>query len=73
VTGDNAINPVDVVFMVQYAYLSNDIRVQPPNCPRDAGDVNCDGNVNPVDVVFYVQYAYLSNDMFCPDPCTTLP
>jgi hypothetical protein len=69
VTSDGAVNPVDVVYMVQYAYLSNDIRVQPPNCPREAGDVNCDDAVNPVDVVFYVQYAYLSNDMFCPDPC----
>jgi len=70
VNGDEAINPVDVVVMVQYVYLSNDIRVQPLYCPRDAGDVNCDGAINPVDVVFYVQYVYLTNNMFCPDPCS---
>ena len=69
VNDDGAINPVDVVYMVQYAYLSNDMRVQPPNCQYEAGDVNCDGAINPVDVVFYVQYTYLSNDMFCADPC----
>jgi len=69
VNGDGAINPVDVVFIVNFVYLSNNMIVQPPNCPRDAGDVNCDGNRNPVDVVFYVNYVYLSNDMFCADPC----
>jgi len=69
VNNDGNINPVDVVFMINYVYLTNDMRVQPPNCPNEAGDVNCDGGVNPVDVVFYVNYVYLSNDMFCADPC----
>ncbi|MBU0959386.1 MAG: hypothetical protein KKB31_05570, partial [Nanoarchaeota archaeon] len=67
--GDGAINPVDVVFMINKVYLGNDQLVQPPNCPLQAGDVNCDGNVNPVDVVFMVNYVYLSNNMFCDDPC----
>jgi len=66
---DGYINPVDVVFIVNYVYLGNDMLVQPPNCHLTAGDVNCDGNVNPVDVVYYVNYVYLGNDMFCTDPC----
>jgi len=69
VTGDGVINPVDVVYMVNYVYLSVNMLVQPPNCPRLAGDVNCDDNVNPVDVVFYVNHVYLSLNMFCADPC----
>jgi hypothetical protein len=59
--------------MVNRVYLSINMVVQHPNCPRDASDVNCDGNVNPVDVVFFVNRVYLSINMFCPDPCTTLP
>jgi len=55
--------------MVQYVYYQNDMRVQPPNCPYEAGDVNCDGTVNPQDVTFYVQFVYFQNDMFCDDPC----
>jgi len=69
VNGDLAVNPVDVVFMVNFVYLANDMRVHPPDCPYDTGDVNCDGNVNPVDVVFYVNYVYLGNNMFCASPC----
>jgi len=70
VTGDGNINPVDVVFMVNFVYLGNNMIVPYANCPRDAGDVNCDGNRNPVDVVFYVNYVYLGNNMFCADPCS---
>jgi len=69
VNDDCNINSVDVVVMVNYVYLGNDMRVQLPLCPYEAGDVNCDGNVNPVDVVLYVNYVYLTNDLFCGDPC----
>jgi hypothetical protein len=69
ITGDGNLNPVDVVFIVNFVYLGHDMRVLPLNCPFDAGDVNCDGNVNPVDVVFYVNGVYLGNNMFCADPC----
>jgi len=69
VNGDSAINPVDVVVMVNYVYMSNDMRVQHENCPLEAGDVNCDGSVNPVDVVLYVDYTYHGRDRFCDDPC----
>ena len=70
VNNDGQINPQDVTFMVQFVYFQNDIRIQPPNCPLEAGDVaGCDGQVNPQDVTFYVQYVYFQNDMFCPVPC----
>jgi len=70
VNGDGMVNPVDVVVMVNYVYLVNDIRAPLPDCPREGGDVNCDGTLNPVDVVLYVNRVYLINDMFCPDPCS---
>jgi len=69
VNGDNAVNPVDVTFMVNYVYLGRDMLIQPPNCPFSCGDVNCDAGLNPVDVTFYVNYVYLGKDMFCADPC----
>ncbi len=66
VNGDAAINPVDVVYMVNYVYKSIDNRVSPPSCPHDAGDVTCDGAVNPVDVVHFVNYVYKN---IIPWPC----
>jgi len=66
---DGIINPVDVVIIVNYVYMRNDLRMALPACPLEAGDVNCDGIVNPVDVVFYVNRVYMLNDMFCADPC----
>ncbi len=70
VTCDGAINPVDVVFMVNYVYKNWQLLCAPPNCPRTAGDVNCDDNVNPVDVVYYVNFVYKNWGAFCSDPCT---
>ncbi len=69
VTGDGAINPVDVVYMVNFVYKNINALVQPPNCPESAGDVNCDSQVNPVDVVFYVNFVYKNINNFCADPC----
>ncbi len=69
VSGDGAINPVDVVFMVNYVYKNWDSRVQPPACPLEAGDVDCGGSVNPVDVVYFVNYVYKNWDVLCGDPC----
>jgi len=65
---DLAVNPVDVVYMVNYVYKMQDARCFPDgwNCPIDLGDVNCDGNVNPVDVVYYVNYVYKN---LIPFPC----
>jgi len=70
VNGDGAINPTDVVYMVNFVYKNQDARVQPPNCPLEAGDVNCDSNVNPVDIVYYVNYVYKNLTPWpCLDPC----
>ena len=73
--GDAAINPVDVVRMVNFVYKSIDARGNIPNCPMSQnpnynGDWNCDGAVNPVDVVRYVNFVYKSQTNFPPcDPC----
>jgi hypothetical protein len=67
---DAAMNPVDVVYMVNFVYKNLDARCYPVgwNCPYDLGDVNCDNGINPVDVVYYVNYVYKNLNAFC-DPC----
>jgi hypothetical protein len=69
VNGDDEINPVDVVHMVNFVYKNDDLRTQPPNCPYEAGDVDCNAEVNPVDVVRYVNYVYKNITPFPCDPC----
>jgi len=66
---DDDVNPVDVVFMVNYVYKNWDSRCDPPSCPMRTGDVNCDDQVNPVDVVYYVNYVYKNWTPFPCDPC----
>jgi len=67
---DGTINPVDAVYIVNYAYKNQDSREQIPACSRTNGDWNCDGCINPVDVVWYVNYVYRSlGDGPC-DPCS---
>jgi hypothetical protein len=68
VTDDGAVNPVDVVYLVNFVYKSLDARIQPPACPYEAGDVDCNTQVNPVDVVYLVNYVYKSLDALC-RPC----
>jgi hypothetical protein len=68
VNSDEALNPVDVVYMVNYVYKQQDARVAPSNCPFPTGDVDCNNQVNPVDIVYYVNKVYKSQDAFC-DPC----
>lgn len=51
---DYNVNPVDVVFLVNYVYKNWDL----PCNSLGAADINCDTNVNPVDVVFLVNYVY---------------
>lgn len=70
VNDDGEINPVDVVYMVNFVYKNDDRRIQPPDCPYEAGDVNCDDEVNPIDVVRYVNYVYKNITPWpCGDPC----
>jgi len=68
VNGDGAVNPVDVVFMVNYVYKGQDARIQPQDCLYEAGDADCSQQVNPVDVVYFVNYVYKNQNAFC-DPC----
>jgi len=67
---DAALNPVDVVYMVNFVYKNLDARCIPTgwDCPYNIGDVNCDTAVNPVDVVYYVNAVYKNLNAFC-DPC----
>jgi hypothetical protein len=71
-SNDGAVNPVDVVTIVNYVYKSIDRRIYPAgwNCPRKLGDVNWDEAINPVDVVRYVNYVYKSMvTAICLNPC----
>lgn len=69
VNGDGSINPVDVIYIVNFVYKGLDGRTVWPECPRATGDVNCDNGVNPLDMAYYVQYVYKSQNAFCGDPC----
>ena len=70
ITCDGAVNPVDVVYMVNFVYKNIDDRCTDGwNCAQSAGDVNCDDGVNPVDVVLYVNYVYKNITPFACDPC----
>jgi hypothetical protein len=53
VDGDGDVNPVDVIYMVQYVYKQAD----PPPVINSA-DVNGDCTVDPVDVVTAVNFVY---------------
>jgi len=69
VNGDGQVNPVDVVYMVNYVYKNQDARIPPPVCPFEPGDVDCSYSVNPVDVVYMVNFVYKNQNAFC-DPCS---
>ncbi len=66
---DGAINPLDVVYIVNYVYYSLDMREQLPGCPNDNGDWNRDGGINPLDVVLYANYVYRGLGEGPSDPC----
>ena len=70
-SNDGAINPVDVVKIMNYVYRWLDQRVFPPNwnCPKPLGDISCDGLINPVDVMKYVNFVYRSLHQRCANPC----
>lgn len=69
VNDDDAINPLDVAFMVSHVFKTNDARTVWPDCPYETGDVDCNGEVSPLDVAYYVNYVYKILDAFCADPC----
>jgi hypothetical protein len=70
---DGQLNPVDVVYMVNFVYKSQDARLQISTCPGDNGDWDCDGQINPVDIVYYVNYVYKNSGVGPCDPCACDP
>ena len=69
VTGEGLVNPVDVVYMVNFVYKNINNLVPYVDCPYPVGDATCDSLVNPVDVVYFVNYVYKNIDNFCAYPC----
>jgi hypothetical protein len=51
--GDGSIDVGDVVFLINYLFISG-----PAPDPQKLGDVNCDDEVNSADVVFLINYLF---------------
>jgi streptogramin lyase len=60
VNGDGVINAADVVYLINYLFISG-----PAPVPLEAGDVNCDGTINAADVVYLINYLFIGG----PPPC----
>ncbi|MFC1476020.1 dockerin type I domain-containing protein [Candidatus Zixiibacteriota bacterium] len=60
--GDEAVDPLDVSYMVAYVYLSSD----PPPNGLNSADVNGDCAVDPLDVSYLVWFVYLSQGELVP-------
>jgi hypothetical protein len=61
VNGDGKLNAADVVYLINYLYISG-----PPPVPSvSEGDVNCNGIVNAADVVYLINYLFIQG----PPPC----
>ncbi len=69
VNNDESADPLDVTYLVNYVYLSQDALPERPDCPYPKGDVNCDDSADPLDVTYLVNYVYLSQDALC-DGCS---
>ncbi len=70
-TGDQAIDPLDVSYIVNYVFKQQDARVLLSDyCPYDNGDWDEDGEVTPVDVSYYVNYVFKQFGGAPTDPCT---
>jgi len=67
--GNLFINPVDVVFAVNFVYRNLDARHVWTACPGFNADWNCDGMINPVDIVWYVAFVYKNSGIGPCDPC----
>lgn len=66
------INPLDVVYSVNYVFRqSHHGPCNPGNCFQN-GDVNCDGSINPLDVQYLIGWVYLPGHPAPCDPCTDM-
>ncbi len=68
--GDDAITPVDVIYLVNTVYLGADPPPPLPWCPTVNGDWNCDDIIDPVDVMEIVGFVYRNSGFPPCDPCT---
>jgi hypothetical protein len=59
--GDEAVNVSDVVYILNYVFISG----SPPPHPLESAEVNCDGMVNVSDAVWLLNYIFISG----PAPC----
>ncbi len=55
VNGDGVINSVDIVYLINYLFISG-----PAPVPLAAGDANSNGEVNAADVVYLINYLFIS-------------
>ncbi len=67
---DGRIDPIDVVYMVNYVYRTfGQEPCNPGNCFQN-GDVNCDHYIDPLDCVYLVAWVYRPGTPPPCDPCT---
>ncbi len=60
--GNEAVDPLDVTYAVNYVYLATD----PPPNGLNSADVNGDCTVDPLDVTYLVNFVYLSRGTLIP-------
>ncbi len=65
---DDAVNPLDVSYLVSSVYKGENAICAHPACPYDNGDLNCDTGLDPLDVAFLVNFVYKDLDALC-DGC----
>ncbi len=65
---NEATDPLDVTYLVNYVYLSLDALCEQPSCPYPVGDLDCNGDVDPLDVAYIVNAVYKSQNAIC-DGC----
>jgi hypothetical protein len=68
--GDAAINPVDVMYLVNTVYRLRPAPPPVPWCPAVNGDWNCDDAITPLDVAEITAFVYRNSDIPPCNPCT---
>lgn len=65
---DGMTTPLDVSYLVNYVYKSQDALCVRSSCPYHAGDLDCGGTTTPVDVAYLVNFVYKQLNALC-DGC----
>ncbi|KPL05535.1 MAG: hypothetical protein AMJ73_00300 [candidate division Zixibacteria bacterium SM1_73] len=66
--GDDVVNSVDLVCLLQYLFVGG-----PPPDPLCQGDANCDGVVDNADVVYLDNYLFRGGPFPCSECCDKKP